>query len=248
MLPYTLTAPPFTNGNLVTETEWPTSKMTVQQSVKVISECALKQHIAVAAITIRKRRMKVPRPQCAFPFRAKRWHGSSFICFRADSSPNFLPLLQWAAFLSLRRRTLCSEERRAGQSGAADSRREPRCPPLLKRILTLLELQMAQTARNVKYSRQNKQREKKKERGMWRREASRRWKRKQWQRGNAAPAPKSATSAFSRCEMRCPQLHTTQSLSHSEGISNSWCHKAEKYLDWYCLIMSSLRVSDTSFK
>lgn len=52
---------------------------------------------------------------------------------------------------------------------------------------------------------------------MWRREASRRWKRKQWQRGNAARAPKSATSAFSRCEMRCPQLHATQSLSHSSG-------------------------------
>lgn len=37
---------------------------------------------------------------------------------------------------------------------------------------------------------------------------------------------RSATSAFSRCEMRCPQLHTTAE------IYNSWCHK-EKNLYWY---------------
>lgn len=35
---------------------------------------------------------------------------------------------------------------------------------------------------------------------------------------------KSVTSAFSRCEMRCPQLHTTAE------IYNSWCHKEKKSL------------------
>lgn len=42
---------------------------------------------------------------------------------------------------------------------------------------------------------------------------------------------RSATSAFSRCEMRCPQLHTTAE------IYNSWCHK-EKNLYWYFFSLS----------
>lgn len=47
---------------------------------------------------------------------------------------------------------------------------------------------------------------------MWGREASPRWKRKQWQRGNAARAPKKRSICFLQMwnAMR-PQLHATQS-------------------------------------
>ena len=52
---------------------------------------------------------------------------NSFIC--STSCSRFLPLLRRAACLSWRLRTLCLEEWRAGQSGAAGSIRVPQCPP-----------------------------------------------------------------------------------------------------------------------
>lgn len=214
----------------MTGTDWPTIRMTVGAVCWSCVKCALKLRKAIAAIlsqikrtqraltSVRIRRKQQHRNRFGS---SQRWFLWSFLTTSAISSEPFREVAN-SLVGRIESRT---DWRGRFESGSSMSPMVGEKKKKKKRSELSSKLQTSPKPSVTDPEQKNKT--KKKNGDVWRRESSRRWKRKQWQRGNTARAPKERTSAFSRCEMRCapptplpppnppnptpPRLHTTQS-------------------------------------